>query len=176
MLEDNRLALSAGQTAVRAGGDNGDSDSSSANLNASYSGRAAKVSGGYSQTRDTRQVSAGLQGVLVATKYGLTAGQSPGETLALIHAPGAAGVRVKSGTGIETDWWGNAVVAAQPYRRNRYDLDLLTTGQNVTLGDTSREVIPTRGAVAAAVYDTTVGHQVLMTLTRGGHPLPFVPP
>ncbi|PTA89157.1 fimbrial biogenesis outer membrane usher protein [Kosakonia sp. H7A] len=173
LLEDNRLTLSAGQTAVRAGSDNSGGDSSSANLNASYSGRIAKVTGGYSQTRDTRQVSAGLQGVLVATKYGLTAGQTAGETIALIHAPGAAGIRVKSGTGIETDWWGNAVVAAQPYRRNRYDLDLLTAGQNVTLADTSREVIPTRGAVVAAVYDTTVGHQLLMTLTRGGRPLPF---
>nr|CAH8250723.1 Outer membrane usher protein FimD [Escherichia coli] len=172
LLEDNRLALSAGQNAVRAGSDNS-GDSSSAILNASYSGRAAKATGGYSQTRDTRQVNAGLQGVLVATKYGLTAGQTAGETLALIHAPGADGIRVKSGTGIKTDSWGNAVVPAQPYRRNRYDLDLLTAGQNVTLTDTSREVIPTRGAVVAAVYDTTVGHQVLMTLTRGGRPLPF---
>ena len=172
LLEDNRLAWSAAQTTVRTGSDTGNGGSSG-NLNASYNGRAAKVSAGYSQTRDTRQVSAGLQGVLVATQYGLTAGQSPGETLALIHAPGASGVRVKTGTGIETDMWGNAVVAAQPYRRNRYDLDLLTAGQNVTLGDTSREVIPTRGAVVAAVYDTTVGHQVLMTLTRGGRPLPF---
>lgn len=174
LLDDNRLAWSAGQTAVRAGSNhNGGNDSSSGNLNASYSGRAAKVSAGYSQTPDTRQLNAGLQGVIVATRYGVTLGQTPGETMTLIHAPGAAGVRVKSGTGVETDWWGNAVVAAQPYRRNRFDLDLLTAGHNVTLGDTSREVIPTRGAVAAAVYDTTVGHQVLMTLSRGGKPLPF---
>lgn len=173
LLADNRLAWSAGQTAVRAGSGDGTSDGSSGNLNASYSGRAGKVSTGYSQTSDARQVNAGLQGVIVATKYGVTLGQSPGETMALVHAPGAAGVKVKTGTGVETDWWGNAVVPAQPYRRNRFDLDVLTAGQGVTLGDTSREVIPTRGAVAAAVYDTAVGHQVLMTLTRGGNPLPF---
>ncbi|MHC0025530.1 fimbria/pilus outer membrane usher protein [Enterobacter vonholyi] len=172
LLDDNRLAWSAGQTAVRAGDGSG-SDGSSGNLNASYSGMAGKASAGYSQTADARQVNGGLQGVIVATKYGVTLGQSPGETMALLHAPGASGVKVKSGTGIETDWWGNAVVPAQPYRRNRYDLDLLTAGQNVTLGDTSREVIPTRGAVAGAVYDTTVGHQVLMVLTRDGKPLPF---
>lgn len=173
LLADNRLAWSAGQTAVRAGSGDNTTEGSSGNLNTSYNGRAGKASAGYSQTRDARQVNAGLRGVIVATKYGVTLGQSPGETLALLHAPGASGVRVKTGTGIETDWWGNAVVPAQPYRRNRYDLDVLTAGQSVTLGDTSREVIPTRGAVAAAVYDTTVGHQVLMTLTKRGKPLPF---
>lgn len=173
LLEDNKLAWSVGQSAVRSGTDYGASNSSSGNLNASYSGMAGKFSAGYNQTSGTRQMNAGLQGVIVATKYGVTLGQSPGETMALLHAPGAASVKVKTGTGIETDWWGNTVVPAQPYRRNRFDLDVLSAGQNVTLGDTSREVIPTRGAVAVAIYDTSVGHQVLMTLTRGSKPLPF---
>ncbi|WP_320728668.1 fimbria/pilus outer membrane usher protein [Enterobacter ludwigii] len=171
ILDDNRLALNARQTTVH-GGDASFSRSSK-DLSAAYSGRAAIISGGYSQTSEARQLNLGLQGAIVATKYGVTAGQNPGQTIGLIHVPDAAGIRVKSGTGIATDSWGNALVSAQPYRRNRYDLDVLSAAQNVTLTDTSVEVIPSRGAVVAAVYNTTVGHQVLMTLTRSGRPVPF---
>lgn len=171
-LEDNRLAWSAGQNSVRAGSDGGD-DGNGGTLNTTYSGGRGKVTGGYSISQDTRQLSAGLQGAVVVTRYGVTLGQSPGETMTLVHAPGAAGVKVKSGTGATTDPWGNTVMQAQPYRRNRVDLDLLSAGQDVTLGDTSAEVIPTRGAVVLANYDTAVGYQVLMTLSRRGKPMPF---
>lgn len=173
-LEDNRLALSAMQTKVRSGRNRNDNDGENrTSLNTGYIGRAGKISAGYSNSRDTHQINAALQGAIVATKYGLTAGQSSGETIGLIHVPDAPGIRVRSGIGIETDELGNALVAAQPYRRNRYDLDVISASPNVTLIDSSREVIPSRGAVVAAVYENTVGHQVLMTLTRSGRPLPF---
>jgi len=172
LLTNNRLGWSAGQTnTLSRNSDTGNSNSG--NLNLSYNGMFGKAIGGYSYAQDSKQLSAGLQGVVVATHYGMTLGQSPGETMALLHAEGASGVQVKTGTGIATDWWGNAVVPAQPYRRNRFDLDLLTTEKNVTLNDSSMEVIPTRGAVIVAEYGTTMGHQVLITLTNKGKHLPF---
>lgn len=172
LLADNQMAWSVGQTSVRSGDENGN-NSNSGTINLSYAGSQGKVTTGYSYTPDIRQLSAGLQGVVAVTRYGVTLGQSPGETMALVHAPGASDVKVSPGTGISTDWWGNAVVPAQPYRRNKVDLDRLSVSDNVTLGLTSTEVIPTRGAVVLAGFDTSLGYQVLMTLTHKGSAMPF---
>lgn len=39
---------------------------------------------------------------------------------------------------------------------------------------TTQTVVPTRGAVVKAIYQTSVGNRVLMTLLRaGGQPVPF---
>lgn len=172
-LEDNRLSWGASQSLVP-GDRNGGSDSNNGALNGSYSGGRGKVSAGYSYGRDQQQLSYGLQGGVVATRYGVTLSQSLGETLALVRAPGADGVRVENTTGARTDGRGYTVMTSlQPYRRNRVSLDPLSAGPEVTLGINSQTVTPLRGAVVLASFTTAVGRQVLFTLTRQGKPLPF---
>lgn len=172
LLERNNLSWNLGQSSVHAG-NNGGEDSNNGNMNLAYSGGEGKVSSGYSYSPDNIQYNLGLQGIILASKYGLTLSQSPGETMALVRAPNANNIVVKNGTGITTDSFGNTIVSVQPYKRNKVDLDVLSAGQNVTLGETSKVVIPTRGAVVLAHYDTAVGYQILMKLTRQGKPLPF---
>ncbi|AEN67287.1 fimbrial biogenesis outer membrane usher protein (plasmid) [Enterobacter soli] len=172
-LEDNRLSWGASQSLV-SGGENGVKDTNNGALNGSYSGGRGKVSAGYSYGRDQQQLSYGLQGGVVATRYGVTLSQSLGETLALVRAPGADGVRVENTTGARTDGRGYTVMTSlQPYRRNRVSLDPLSAGPEVTLGINSQTVTPLRGAVVLASFTTAVGRQVLFTLTRHGSPLPF---
>lgn len=173
-LEDNRLSWGASQTLASGGSENGVSNSNNGAVNAAYSGGRGKVSGGYSYGRDQQQLSYGVQGGIVATRYGVTLSQSLGDTMALIRAPGAADVRVENSTGARTDWWGYTVMTnLQPYRRNKVNLDPLSAGPDVTLGINSQTVTPLRGAVVLANFSTAVGRQLLITLTRAGKPLPF---
>ena len=98
-----------------------------------------------------------------------------GETIALVQAPGANGVGVSGQTGVKTDWRGYAIVPyAAPYRKSQIQLNTETLPDNVDLALTNQTVIPTRGAVVKASYQTNVGQRVLMTLLRkGGAPVPF---
>ena len=60
------------------------------------------------------------------------------------------------------------------YRQNMIALDPTTLADDVELGLTSQTVIPTRGAVVLADYQTKVGSRLMVTLTRAdGRPVPF---
>lgn len=171
LLGDNNLSWNIGQSSIHSGGESGDNNN--ATLGLSYSGGQGRISGGYSYSPDSKQYDIGVQGGVMLTRYGLTLSQSPGDTMALIHVPDANDITIRNGTGISTDRFGNAVVSVQPYQRNKIDLDLLTAGENITLTDTSRVVIPIRGAVVLAYYETAIGYQILMKLSHQGSPLPF---
>ncbi|WP_411750949.1 fimbria/pilus outer membrane usher protein [Serratia sp. (in: enterobacteria)] len=147
----------------------------SGNLNADYRGTYGEVNGGYAYDKNTQRVNYGLQGGIVAHANGVTLGQSLGETIALVQAPGASGVGVSNQTGVKTDWRGYAVVPyASPYRKNQVQLNTETLPDDVDLTLTTQNVVPTRGAVVRASFNANVGQRVLMTLLRqGGAPIPF---
>ncbi|CAI2142408.1 Outer membrane usher protein fimD precursor [Serratia fonticola] len=147
----------------------------SGNLNANYRGTYAEVNAGYAYDRNSQRLNYGLQGGIVAHENGVTFGQSLGETIALVQAPGANGVGISGQTGVKTDWRGYAIVPyTAPYRKNQVQLNTETLPDNVDLTLTSQKVVPTRGAVVRASYQTNVGQRVLMTLLRqGGAPVPF---
>ncbi|WP_370605582.1 fimbria/pilus outer membrane usher protein [Citrobacter braakii] len=172
-FEDNRLSWGASQSLL-SGVNNNKYSNSNSTVNASYSGGRGKLSAGYNYGRGQKQFSYGLQGGVVATRYGVILSQSLGDTMALIRAPGADDVRIDNITGARTDWRGYTVTSnLQPYRRNKISLDPLSAGQDVTLGINSQTVTPTRGAVVLASFSTEVGRQVLFNLTKAGKPLPF---
>lgn len=53
-------------------------------------------------------------------------------------------------------------------------LNTLTLPDNVELMQTTRNVVPTRGAVVQASFNASVGQRVMMTLLlQGGMPVPF---
>ncbi|MFT2793751.1 fimbria/pilus outer membrane usher protein [Serratia sp. T13T92] len=147
----------------------------SGNLNTNYRGTYAEVNAGYAYDRNSQRLNYGLQGGIVAHENGVTFGQSLGETIALVQAPGANGVGIGGQTGVKTDWRGYAIVPyTAPYRKNQVQLNTETLPDNVDLTLTSQKVVPTRGAVVRASYQTNVGQRVLMTLLRqGGAPVPF---
>ncbi|HHB1426190.1 TPA: fimbria/pilus outer membrane usher protein [Serratia odorifera] len=168
-LADNNLSWSLQQGFGNKGIGN------SGNMNADYRGTYAEVTAGYGYDRNSRRLSYGLQGGIIAHANGVTFGQPLGETIALVQAPGADGVGVSNQTGVKTDWRGYAIVPyVSPYRKNSIGLNTETLPDDVDLAQTNQTVVPTRGAVVRASYSASVGQRVLMTLLRQGDtPVPF---
>ncbi|WP_448842084.1 fimbria/pilus outer membrane usher protein [Citrobacter braakii] len=168
-LEGNNLSWSIQQGYGSQGTGNG------GNLNADYRGTYAEVTAGYAYDKNSQRLNYGLQGGIVAHASGVTFGQPLGETMALVQAPGASGVGVSNQSGVKTDWRGYAIVPyTSPYRKNQVQLNTLTLPDNVELMQTTRNVVPTRGAVVQASFNASVGQRVMMTLLlQGGMPVPF---
>ncbi|MEN0614293.1 fimbria/pilus outer membrane usher protein [Klebsiella indica] len=169
LLERNNLSWSVQEGYTSQG--RGESGSINADWRATY----AELTGGYSHDKYNHRLNYSLRGGALVHENGLTLGQPFGETVALIKAPGAAGVGVNNQTGVRTDWRGYTVVPyASPYRKNTLTLDTSTMPDDVELALTTQTVVPTRGAVVRANYVTSVGNRVLMTIRReNGQPLPF---
>lgn len=150
-------------------------DSGSGNTSMSYKGAKGNSNLGYSYSDTSRRWNYGLAGGMVAHSGGVTLAQPLGDTVTLIAAPGAEDVNVVNQPGVSTDSRGYAVIPnTTPYRRNRIGLDSTTFGDNVEMEESAKDVIPTRGAVVRAKFNTRVGYRVMMNILRGdGKPVPF---
>lgn len=139
-----------------------------------YRGAYGEAGLGYSTDSSGSRVNYRLQGSAVATPYGAALGPPVGETLALLHAPGAGGVKIRNNTGVHTDPRGYLVVPyLSPYRENRLVLETTSLPENTDLPMATQTVVPTKGAVVLAKFATHLGYRVVVTLTRDGRPLPF---
>lgn len=168
-FEDSRLTYN-----VTAGHANrGGSDSGSAG--ASYLSPVGRFDVGHSMGRGYGQSTFGMAGGVLFHGDGVTLSQPLGETVALVRAPGAKGVGFESQPGVATDRAGNAVVPnLTPYRLNRLAIRTADLGDTVEVKNAATEVVPTRGAVVHAKFETSVGFRLLMTLTDpGGRMLPL---
>lgn len=168
-LADNNLSWSVQQGYGNRG--QGNNGSVSADWRATY----GEMTSGYSYDRNSQRLNYGLQGGVLAHSEGVTLSQPLGETIALVKAPQAKEINVLGQTGVRTDFRGYAVVPyVSPYRKNDISLDTETFGDDTEVAITTRTVIPTRGAVVEASYQTSVGKRMLLTLTqRNGRPVPF---
>lgn len=166
-LLDNRLSWSAQQ----GWGNGSQSDSSSLFLN--YQGSEGNTNLGYSNSGSNKNLNYGVSGALLVHPHGITLSRSLGDGAILVSAPGASGTTITS-AGVDTDWRGYAVVpSVSPYRKNSVTLDPTTLPDGADIEQTSLNLYPTRGAVVMADYKVRVGEQLLMTLLRGGKPVPF---
>ncbi len=149
----------------------GNSGSTYANWRAS----SAELNGGYSWDRYSQRLNYGIQGGIVLHENGVTLSQPLGETIGLVAAPGADDVNVLNNSGVSTDYRGYAVVPyISPYSRNTLTLNPETLPDDTEVNLTSQTVIPTRGAVVRANYQTSVGGRALMTLKHpDGNVIPF---
>lgn len=140
-----------------------------------YKGTYGEVNGAYSYSTQGHNLNYGAQGTIVVHEDGITAGQTGGETLALIKVPGASGVRVNNQSGVKTDYRGYAVVPfVSPYRNNELVLSTESLPDDVDVEVTSRNVVPTRGALVRAEFSAKVGQRALITLKRpDGKFVPF---
>lgn len=146
----------------------------SGSADANYKGTYGEAKAGYNYDRHSQQVNYGIEGGIVAHPYGITFSQQQGETMALVRAPGASDVKVQNNTGVNTDWRGYAVVPyVSTYRKNRIALDSETLPDDIDMDINAKTVIPTKGAIVLADFQTRVGRRVLITLTHLGKPVPF---
>ena len=169
---DRRLRWDVREQIV-SGRNNGYRDSSMLNL--TWYGAYGEVNGGYSYSKDSRQTNAGLSGGMVVHPHGVTLGQPLGSTVALVEAPGAAGVSVGSWPGVRTDFKGYTTLGYMtPYQENIVTLDPTTLSQDVELPQTDTRVVPTAGAVIPARFAPRTGGRAVITLKQSdGKPVPF---
>lgn len=168
-LADNRLSWGLQQGY----GSHGTGNSGA--LLADYRATYGEVNAGYAYDARSRRLNYGVQGGMVMHAGGATFGQPMGETVTLVQAPGASGIGVSNQTGVKTDWRGYALIPfVNPYRKNQIQLDTETFHDNTEVALTSQTVIPTRGAVVKADFQTSVGNRLLMTLLQANQqPVPF---
>lgn len=153
-----------------------DNDRTSSALNLNYRGTYGEVNGNYSYSSRLRQMGAGISGGMVLTSEdGLVAGQSQGDTLAVVSAPGVSGANVNNWPGMNTDFRGYTNTGyLQPYQKNSISINPASLPDNVDLPQTSIDVVPTSGAVILAKFPTRTGGRLLLTLTRSqGKTIPF---
>lgn len=159
-LRDDNLNWSIQQSHSTTGGDSG-------GLSANYKGTYANVNAGYSQSPDSRQVSYGISGGMLAHENGLTLSQPITGAAVLIKAPGASNVSVVNQTGVTTDFRGYTVIPnVTPYYRYDIALDSSTFADNVDIPMNNQTVYPTRNAIVRADYDARKGYRALITLLR----------
>ena len=146
----------------------------SGNAGASYRGEKGFMNAGYNYGDNSQRVNYGVQGGVVVHPYGVTLSQPLGETIALVRAPGAAGVAVQNKNGVKTNSRGYAVIpSVTAYTKNDIALNINGMDENVELLNNSTTVVPTRGAVVLADMQTRIGSRLLLRLTRQGNALPF---
>lgn len=159
-FDDSRLTynVTAG-TANQGGGSTGSGS-------ASYLSPVGRFDLGHSQGRGYGQSTLGMAGGMLFHGGGITLSQPLGETIGLVQAPKAQGVGIESQTGVATDGAGHAVIPnLTPYRLNRLALRTADLGDTVEVKNAVTEVVPTRGAVVVAKFETSVGYRLWMTLT-----------
>jgi len=105
---------------------------------------------------------------------GVTLSQPLGDTNVLIKAPGASGVSIENQTGVKTDWRGYAVMPyATVYRYNRVALNTNTMSTSTDIENNVSSVVPTKGALVRASFDTRIGVRALLTVIHASQPVPF---
>lgn len=169
LLEDRRLNYNVRQRQSE------NNDTSSSSVAGSYRSAYGTFNAGYDYDRDSRQLSYGVSGGIVAHRGGMTFSQPLGNNFALIDADGAAGIRVKNYPGIATDPFGYAVIPyLSAYQENTIALDTTMMPDDVDVTETVRVVIPNQGAAVAAHFNAKSGRRMLLKLTDAqGQPLPF---
>lgn len=167
-LENNNLNWSVQQGYTSQGIGN------SGNIDSSYRGTYGEVTMGYGYDRHMNRLGYGVEGGVLIHEDGITLSQPFGDTAVLVSAPGANGVNIYNRTGVKTDFRGYTVVPnVTPYRKSDIFLDTTTLPDNVDLEQTTKSVIPNRGAIVRANFAAQVGYRIMMSLKHKGIAIPF---
>lgn len=152
-----------------------DGGGTSASVGGGYSGSYGIYSASYDAGAGYSQLSVGTSGSLVAHQGGVTFGQPLGDTIALVHAPGAAGAHLLNGSNVTVDNDGYAIVPnLTPFRRDTIGLNPDGAGLGVQLDASSTSVAPYAGAVVMVNFKTHYGRALVVHLHRAdGIAVPF---
>ncbi|MCK7247711.1 fimbria/pilus outer membrane usher protein [Enterobacter asburiae] len=150
-------------------------DRNNGSLDLSWDGSYGRIGGSYSRGSTVTQTGVNAAGGLVVHPQGVTFGQPLGDTIALVEAPGAAGVSVGGWPGVRTDWRGYTTLGYQvAYQENLVTLNPAELPPEAEITQTDMKVVPTQGAVIPARFATRLGGRALITLTRAdGTPVPY---
>lgn len=145
------------------------------NAGLNYQLPLATVGASYGQSQGNKQLSLSSSGGLVLHADGLTLSQSLGETIGIVHVPGAEGAGVGNMDRIRTDRRGFAIAPhLNAYRRNEVSIDPAGLPLDIELSAGSVSAVPTAGAVVKMVLPTAIGRNALIeALMPDGTPLPF---
>lgn len=145
------------------------------NAGVGYQASVTTLSAGYTQGPGSRGLSLGASGGVLIHGEGIHFSQQMGDTIGLLHAPGAQGAAVSNSVGVKTNAEGYAVVPyLQPYRMNQVDLDPKGLPLDVELKTASVRAVPTAGAVVKLQVETSSGRSALIQAPQtDGQPLPF---
>ncbi|WP_272668208.1 fimbria/pilus outer membrane usher protein [Providencia sp. PROV117] len=143
------------------------------NVSIAYNGNYGAINSGYSHFSDSSSFSYGLNGGVALHEHGITLGKPL--TLnggnALVNVSEVSGVNVNSGV---TDWRGYALISGlTPYDINHININVVTLPGNVELDVSSKNVVPTRGALVFSPFLSHRGYRILLSLKREGDEIPF---
>lgn len=165
------------ERAVSYGASVGHTDGQATNVNGNLGYRTPVVdlAAGYSRTGDSQSLSLGASGGIVVHPQGIHFSQQMGETIGILHVPGAANARVGSSTGLRTNRNGYAVVPyLTPYRFNEVTIDPKGLPLDLELKSTAVKTAPRAGAVVQlAIQTDTARSALIQALREDGQPLPF---
>ncbi|MGG6196937.1 fimbria/pilus outer membrane usher protein [Pantoea allii] len=168
---NDRLDWSVRESYRRASG----SEPAGGSLHAGWAGTYGTAAAGYSYGASGRQADVSVAGGVIAHRHGVTLSQPLGDTVALVSAPGAAGVGVGGWPGVSTDGRGyTAVSGLADYQDNTVSMDPTTLPDDADVPQTDVRVVPAAGAVVMAAFRTRSGARALVTLQHpDGTPVPF---
>ncbi len=150
---------------------NNDYDTHSVGGDINYRTSASELGATYSHSDDVDQYSVSATGTVVAYADGVVFSPDRAETMALIHADGAAGASLSNGMGNRLDDDGEAIDSGlTPYRHNTVAISPKGLPVDVELEATSRTVTPRRGAVVRVDYATRTGKPMLLHIQDGAVP------
>lgn len=121
------------------------------------------------------QESVSVGGAVVAHTGGISFGQPIGDTVAIVHVPGARGAHIVNAPGVRVDRFGYALVPyLVPYQLDTVQVDPQGLPLDVQLDATSAQVAPYAGAVVMLDFKSRQGRAVIVRIrTAGGKPAPF---
>ena len=151
------------------------SGSTSVMATAGYRARYATLNGAYGYSSEFQQLSLSASGNVLVHGGGVTFGPYRGDTMVLVHAPGATDAMVSNASGLRVDKRGYALVPyVSPYRLNAVTLDPANMARDVELDASSQSVAPYAGAISLLRFQTRSGRALLISV-RGatGQSLPL---
>lgn len=170
LLQGNNLSWNLQQSVSENGNNNG------GNAGLAWDASYGSMKGNYAWSDETRSLNYGVSGGILLHSEGITFSQEMGETVALVKAPGAAGLNVENANGVATDWRGYTIkTQLSPYDENRIAVGNNDfSSDNIELEKNVLTLVPTRGAVVKAEFVTHIGYRVLFNVQMvNGKPAPF---
>lgn len=169
LLEDDKLnySISAGHN-----NETGSFGSATANLNTRYGSGGVGVN--FSNGGDHTDINYNFSGGMIVHRGGVTLGQSLGDTNILVNAHGAKNVKIENSRNVKTNSSGYAIIPfAENYRLNRIALLADSLDDKTEILTNVRNLVPMRGAVLQADFDSRIGYRALISFNYAGGDLPY---
>ncbi len=148
---------------VNVGGSQGGQPSVGAST--SLSTRYGSATANFSSGSGVVNRSLGFRGAVTAHAGGLIASPPTGDTITIVHAPGAEGAEILGGSGARINSAGYGIYAfASPYILNNVELDLKGLPLDVNMSSTSQRTVPKAGAATYLKFNSELSKYVVIEI------------